>query len=76
MGTNFYLGDEHVGKRSSLGQGNGCKFIWAMDPVRFFHQFGHVEGDNGEGAVEWYEVYNVVIECREFDYSLIGCDFS
>ena len=75
MGTNFYLGEEHVGKRSSLGEGNGCKFTWAMDPVHFFNEL-RPTSDRYDGMVEYWEVFNVVIECREFDYSLVGADFS
>ena len=69
MGTNFYLGEAHVGKRSSLGSGNGCKFTWAMDPVSFFESR---HADVGE----WCEVRDAIVECREFDYTLIGADFS
>ncbi len=35
MGTNYYVEGKHVGKVSSMGRGNGHRFIWAMRPGEF-----------------------------------------
>jgi len=43
MGTMFYVGGEAVGKRSSLGEGNGCKFIWAMHQSDFYQMVLHTK---------------------------------
>lgn len=77
MGTNYYAVDEgevtHIGKRSA-GQ-DGTIFIWAVDP-------GSLEGHraflssaygNRFGPQEFMEM---LTECRERDYSLIGVEFS
>jgi hypothetical protein len=77
MGTNFYIGKKHVGKLSSLGKGNGTKFTWAMHPSKFFEEeIVLCKGNIIEEVEQWLVAHDAIVQCSEFDYSLIGSDFS
>ena len=62
------------GLRSAKVMGVSSPGLW-IDPVHFFNEL-RPTSDRDDGMVEYWEVFNVVIECREFDYSLVGADFS
>jgi hypothetical protein len=77
MGTNFMYMGLHVGKRVSLGRGNGMKFIWAMHPSTFYSMMPKdVAGTDEDDCKEWVEVVEAIAECSEFEYSNIGEEFS
>lgn len=91
MGTNYYMSrpsvfeEIHIGKRS-IGKGGVWRFIWAIEPHRFYEyllryvtsdgQAGNcrIVGDVEMNMIDFY--FDVIGSCVEHDYTLIGEEFS
>ncbi len=77
MGTNYYAVADgevtHIGKRSA-GR-DGVIFIWAVNPGSLEGHEAFLSSEYGQrfGPQEFMEM---LTECRERDYSLIGVEFS
>jgi hypothetical protein len=84
MGTNysFVNTDIHIGKRVSLGQDNGCSFIFAIsiDPAHFERPYPYTPGladviDEYGNTQTWASFLDLIYK-DNFDWRYIGTSFS